>query len=452
MKYGTPVSGTISSVSPEGPGVFEKDGRTFAVRFAVPGDQVDGTFRRRDKKTLFLDAQVTSPSSDRVTPRCPFAGRCGGCAWQQMDYPAQLEWKRRLVHQALGDHIGSPLPPVEPSPDIFYYRNRMDYVFGTDGTLGLKEPEKWWSVLDLTDCHLLSPETPRILAEVRVWAKRHGLTFWNGRSGTGLLRYLMIREGKHTGERLLNLVTSAEPLPDDAAHDLVARLSPLATSIVHGVQPKITDLSLAETFRVLHGSLELHEKLTDHAFAIHPNSFFQTNTKGAEQIVHTLRGIFGADRTEQALLDLYCGVGALGINLADRFKTVRGIEVDADAIALAQKNAAANDIGNATFEAAKVEDVVTRPGAALAEQMSTSDAVILDPPRAGLHPRVVKTLVASGPADAVYVSCNYRMLARELPEILTAYRIASIRLVDLFPHTPHVETVVHLQRTSKRGT
>ncbi len=442
MKYGLPASGTISGVSPEGPGVFEKDGRTFAVRFTVPGDQVAGTVRRRDKKMNFLDAQVTSSSADRVKPRCPFAGRCGGCAWQQMDYAAQLRWKKHLVQTALGIDV----PDVLPSPDTFYYRNRMDYVFGTDGNLGLKEPEKWWSVLDLTDCFLLSPEAPRILAEVRLWAKRHALTFWDSRHGTGLLRYLMIREGKHTGERLVNVVTSAELLPTDAARDLVSRLSPLATSIVHGVQPKITDLSLAETFTVLHGSLEFHEKLADRTFAIHPNSFFQTNTKGAEQIVTILRDIFGTGRADQALLDLYCGVGALGICLADRFKTVRGIEVDAQAIALATQNAAANGIANVTFESSKVEDVVTRPGAALAELLSGSDAVILDPPRAGLHPRVVKTLAASGPAEAVYVSCNYRALARELPEILTAYRIASIRCVDLFPHTPHVETVVHLQR------
>jgi len=239
-------------------------------------------------------------------------------------------------------------------------------------------------------------------------------------------------------------VTSAEPLPDEAARDLVTRLSPLATSIVHGVQPKITDLSLAETFTVLHGTLEFREKLLNRSFAIHPNSFFQTNTRGAEQIVSILRDTFGP-RPDQTLLDLYCGVGALG------FKMVRGIEVDAQAIALATQNAAANGVANITFESSKVEDVVTRPGAALAELLSGSDAVILDPPRAGLHPRVVKTLVASGPADAVYVSCNYRVLARELPEILTAYRIVSVRLVDLFPHTPHVETVVHLQRTVKRG-
>lgn len=447
MKYGLQASGTLSGVSPEGPGVFTKDGRTFAVRFGVPGDGVEGTVRRRDKKTLFLDARVTAPSPDRVVPRCPFAGRCGGCAWQQMDYPAQLRWKKRLVTDALGMDV----PDVVPSPDTFYYRNRMDYVFGADGKLGLKEPEKWWSVLDLTDCFLLSPETPRILAEARAWAKRHDLTFWDGRTGKGLLRYLMIREGKRTGERLVNLVTGAEPLPQAAADDLVARLSPLASSIVHGVQPKITDLSLAETFHVLHGSLEFHENLGDRRFAIHPNSFFQTNTKGAELIVGILRDLFGA-RQEQALLDLYCGTGALGICLADRFKTVRGIEVDAAAIVLAKKNAAENTVANVTFDAAKVEDVVTRPGAALAELLQASDAVILDPPRAGLHPRVVKTLVADGPADAVYVSCNYRALARELPEILTAYRIADIRLVDLFPHTPHVETVVHLQRTAKRGT
>ncbi len=447
MKYGTPISGTISGLSPEGPGMFEKDGRAFAVRFSVPGDAVEGTVRRRDGSTHFLDASIVSPSPDRVAPRCPFVGRCGGCAWQQIDYTAQLAWKRKMIAVALGREVAA----VEPSPDLFYYRNRMDYVFGSDGNLGLKEPEKWWSVLDLTECFLLSPETPRILAEVRAWAARHALSFWNGRTETGLLRYLMIREGKNTGERLINVVTSAVGVENfqllhPAWADLVERLSPFATSIVHGVQPKVTDLSLAETFRVLHGSLAFHEQLAGRRFAVHPNSFFQTNSHGAERIIALLRERFGNDRKNQTLLDLYCGVGALGICVADLFKTVRGIEVDANAIVLAQQNATENNVANATFEAAKVEDVVMRPGAALAELLKSSDVVILDPPRAGLHPRVVATLAAHPPPEAIYVSCNYRALARELPALHAAFTVEDVRAIDLFPHTPHVETVVHLRR------
>lgn len=443
MKFGSQVDGTIEKLLPEGPGAFGKDGRTFAVRFAVPGDQVAGTVRRRADGLHFLDATVVSPSPERVAPRCPFVGRCGGCAWQQMDDAAQLRWKRTLVAEALPT---LEIPEPEPSPDVFYYRNRMDYVFGSGGALGLKEPEKWWSVLDLTDCFLLSPEAPRILVEVRLWAARHRLTFWDARRQAGLLRYLMVREGKRTGERLVNVVTDAEPLPDAAAADLVARLSPLASSIVHGTQPKITDLSLAETFRVLHGTLEFHEELLGKRFAIRPNSFFQTNTKGAERVIAHVDALLGGDRARQALLDLYCGVGAIGLCLARRFGSVRGVEVDAEAVALAAGNAAANDVANAAFEAAKVEDVVTRPSGALAEMLGAADVVVLDPPRAGLHPRVVKTLVAHAPPEAVYVSCNYRALARELPMLTQAFDVAAVRLVDLFPHTPHVETVVHLRR------
>ncbi len=443
MKFGTKVDGAIEKLLPEGPGVFGKDGRTFAVRFAVPGDEVSGTVRRRADGFHFLDAQVVSPAPERVTPRCPFSGRCGGCAWQQMDYAAQLRWKRTLVAAALPT---LDIPEPEPSPDVFYYRNRMDYVFGTDGALGLKEPEKWWSVLDLTECFLLSPEAPRILAEVRLWARKHALTFWDARKEEGLLRYLMIREGKRTGERLVNLVTGAEPLPDAAAEDLVARLSPLASSIVHGTQPKRTDLSLAETFRVLHGALEFRERLLGKTFAIRPNSFFQTNSAGAERVIAHVDALLGGDRARQTLLDLYCGVGAIGLCLAARFGSVRGVEVDADAVALAADNARTNGIANAAFEASKIEDVVTRPSTALAGMLEAADAVVLDPPRAGLHPRVVKTLVEHAPPEAVYVSCNYRALARELPVLTQAYDVAAVRLVDLFPHTPHVEAVVHLRR------
>lgn len=470
MKYGTPIDGTISHLLPEGPGAFEKDGRTFAVRFSVPGDSVTGTIRRRDKKIHLLEATVTSPSPDRVVPHCSFAGTCGGCAWQQINYPAQLKWKQKMVQQALGQYTeiagdaeGGTLPrasmstvgseggrtrdtlEIVPSPEQFYYRNRMDYVFGSDGTLGLKEPEKWWSVVNLTDCYLLSETAPRILAEVRAWATKNELTYWNQKTETGLLRYVMIREGKNTNERLVNIVTSGDATtPEDVWNDLVARLDHFATHIVHGRQPLQTDLSLASEFRVLKGaSLTFTERLLDKTFAIHPNSFFQTNTRGTEQLLSYLQELIPSGRH---LLDLYCGVGTIGLTLAARFQTVHGIEADAEAVALAEKNAQTNNVLNATFESAKVEDVVTRPGAALISALQKSDVCVIDPPRAGLHPRVTTTLAEHGPATLIYVSCNYRALARELTVLLQHYRIHSIRLFDLFPHTPHVETVVLLER------
>lgn len=439
MKLNERVQGKIEKVDSKGHGVMMKNDKEIVSFFTVPGDEVELMLIKRRKGQLYGRIEkILSPSPARVEPRCSFVGKCGGCPWQMVDYAKQVEYKRDLVNNTFRDHkLPFSVKSVEPCKELFYFRNRMDYVFGSDGELGLKEPEKWWSTLDLDVCFLLSESAVRVMETVRAWAKEHKLAGWDNQKYQGLLRYLVIREGKFTNERMATLITSAEDFPKASQEDLIAKLQNLTTSLYWGVNPKTTDVSLAEDLRLLSGKRYLTEKINNLSFDIHPNSFFQTNSLMAGRLMEVVREFAGLSENEQ-VLDLYCGVGFFGIGLAKSAKEVVGIELDAQAIELAKENARANGIENATFLTGSAEEMLPK--------MPRPDVVIVDPPRSGLHPRVLKTLMALSPKRIVYVSCNYSVLARELPTFLEDYEIQEMTALDLFPHTPHVEIITSLKK------
>ncbi|MDO8598571.1 MAG: 23S rRNA (uracil(1939)-C(5))-methyltransferase RlmD, partial [bacterium] len=267
----------------------------------------------------------------------------------------------------------------------------------------------------------------------RAWMREYHVTPWNNQMHKGLDRYLVIREGKRTNERMAMVITAPGELP--GREDLITRLRPLATSILWGINPRITDLSIADTVHVLHGSEELHERLGSLTFSIPTNAFFQTNTAMAERLIETVRELATPEPTD-LLVDLYCGVGVFGIALARDVTRVIGVESEPSAIPVAQRNAAANNVTNAQFVLAKSE-MWQFP-------IDPIDILIVDPPRAGLHPRVIQKILSLQPRRIVYVSCSPTALARDLKPILARYTCDAIRCLDLFPHTPHVETVVRL--------
>lgn len=437
MKFGEKVTLHIDGVDKKGRGTGTVGARRAAVPFAAPGEDVEAKLVARRQGILKMDLErLITPSPHRVVPKCRYAGKCGGCAWQQLDYAYQLELKKGLMNDALDTAgLGRPIDAVEPAPSTFYYRNRMDYGVGPKGELGLKEPGRWNSYLDLEECHLLSPESVEVMARFRAWMRANAVTPWDVRTHAGYARYLVIREGKNTGQRMVTVVTSEGPLPAQDA--LVAALAPLATTLYHGINPTVTDLSNAAQLELLAGAPHLEEKIDGRTFAIHPNSFFQTNTAMGQRLVETVREFIG-DRKPDVLLDLYCGVGLFGICLAGNASRVVGVEIDAQAIDMARMNADANGLKNAEYFAAKAESLVW--------DKEKPDLVIIDPPRAGLHPAVVKTLLERKPERIVYVSCNYESFAREWRELAAAYRVTRIRALDLFPHSPHAELVTLLER------
>lgn len=436
MKFRDQTILKITEVDKKGRGCGAVGQHRACVPFAAPGEEVEATMfgRRHGEYTMRLDRVVT-PSPHRRVPPCPYAQRCGGCAWQHLDYAYQLELKRDLLNRVLAPAGLPTLAAVEPCPREFRYRNRMDFCVGWRGEVGLKEPGRWNAYVDLDDCRLISEDGVRALRATKQYMKEAGLEPWDGKKYTGYARYVVIREGVNTGERMITLVTAAGALPQPER--LLAALGPLATTVYHGVNPTVTDLSTAETLTLLHGKELLEEKVGGRRFLIHPNAFFQTNTLMAERLVERARQYLGAARPT-ALLDLYCGTGLFGISLADTAGRVFGVEIEPSAVAAARRNAEINGLTNARFETAKAEDLLWRE--------ERPDAVIIDPPRVGLHPQVIETLLANRPPTLIYVSCNYESFARDWQRLREAYDLADAAALDLFPHSAHVELITLMKR------
>jgi 23S rRNA (uracil-5-)-methyltransferase RumA len=335
----------------------------------------------------------------------------------------------------------------------------MDFMFGWRGELGLKEAGKWWSVVDLPKCFLQSEEANEILRRVSEWSKKSDLLFWDNKKQTGFLRALVIREGKNTGERLVMLVTAESEMGVDISvvdknqRSPVIRRQPndwreifldlfedgVATSVLCGISRRATDLSIADEIVALNGKPWLHEEINGLKYRIAPNSFFQTNSEMAAELQNTVTE-FVAPKPEQKIADLYCGAGFFSLAFARAGAEVVGVEMDKAGIEAAKVNAELNAI-KADFFAAKIEDYFKDKNLAV-----DFDTVVLDPPRAGLHPKVLETLIEVLPQKIIYVSCNYNNLAKELPNFLQHYKISRIRALDLFPQTPHVEVVIELEK------
>jgi 23S rRNA (uracil1939-C5)-methyltransferase len=441
-----------------------------------------GEFAGKDKgKIKLTNVVINQTSPDRAEPPCPYFGRCGGCALQHLKPAAQANFKLSLIERAFKEPLidiqiatrtpaggageGSPEraqllvstsgeePATGPvgvltkaesagssrlieASKPLHYRNRMDFVFGPHGELGLKEAGRWDSHVNLESCLLVSPEMDDCRNRVAAWARATGLPFWDNRKYRGYFRYLVLREGRWTGERMATLVTAAGELPEAARASLVEALSPLCTTIYHGINPKVTDLSISEELHLLHGQPRLHELVGGVKYAIHPNSFFQTNTEMAERLLEHVRSLVLAG-PHAKILDLYCGSGFFSLSLARDANESLGIELDAFAIKSAQENLELNGIKNARFRA--------EPAETLSWGLEKPDVTIVDPPRSGLHPKVRNALKAGKPPRIIYVSCNPKALAFDLKELLQYYDAGSIRAFDLFPQTAHVETVVELK-------
>jgi 23S rRNA (uracil1939-C5)-methyltransferase len=445
MKLLQKVGGIVARLGKDGAGEIDRlEGKPLRVYGTIPGETVVGTTLKRGPdgiRTRLDEVSVTSPN--RVTPRCPYAGTCGGCKWQHMSYERQLQEKiDRVTRQFSDEDIALPSLTIVAAPDIYFYRNRMDFVFGRHGELGLKEPDRWWSVLDLQSCFLLSPESVEIVNKVRDWAKGTGYTYWDTKTQVGFFRYLVIREGKNTGERMVTLVTT-KGTDEQAAkmREIPDMIGTSATSVVWGISDRRTDLSIADEIIPLRGEPWMHETINGMRYKIRPNSFFQTNSTMAAKLQDAVREACG-DLDDKVLLDLCCGSGFFSVAFANAAQRVIGVEIDAEAIVSAQENASLNNV-SAEFHATPAEKFDWSSIA--------PDVAIVDPPRGGLHPDVVDTLLDKRPSRVVYVSCSYDRFLKEWigydghSGLSNGYELVAVKALDLFPHTAHVEVVFTLK-------
>jgi 23S rRNA (uracil-5-)-methyltransferase RumA len=441
MKFGDKTTLRITEMDKKGRGCGLAGQRRACAYFSAPGEEIEASLISRRQGVLIMQtAAVKTPSPHRRQPPCPHAGRCGGCKWQQFDYGFQLTLKKEILIKTLAAAgLDGKIGEVVPCPNEYQFRNRMDYCIGPKGEIGLKEPGRWNAYLDLQTCLLLSPKAVSALDIFRQYMRRNSVAPWDSRRYTGYARYLVIREGKNTDERMIIVVTAPGPLP--AREELIKELSGVATTIYHGINPLVTDLSIAPELELLAGRPYLQEKIDDRIFRIPPNSFFQTNTLMAEKLLAAVRRLLER-RPSHLLLDLYCGVGFFGISLAGLADKVIGVEIDEPAAAMARTNAEMNGVTNAEFLAAKAESLVWEKGG--------PDTVIVDPPRAGLHPSVIGALMRIGPERIIYVSCNYESFVRDWQKLGTVYDAADMEAMDLFPHTPHLELVALLEKKKNR--
>ena len=432
---------TIDSLAHGGNGVARHDGYVVFVAGAVPGDRVRAVVGKA--KRAYAEAraiEIVTPSPDRVPPRADHPG----APWQVLPYERQLAIKADQVREAL-ERIGHlsdfELEPIVPAVEQWRYRNKLEYSFGVgpDGELvcGFHAPGRWDEILPMTDCLLASERSNEVREQVLQWCRAQGLSAWDRREQIGLLRNLVVREGRRTGEVQVRLVTSPGSIDVDSLADAVE-----CDGLFWTRQEQLGETALGGETTLISGTPQLREQIGGLEFLISPEAFFQTNTEMAEQL-YSLTAEYAQLRGHERVFDLYCGIGTIGLALAVRAREVVGVEIVEPAVADAIANARINDVTNARFYAGDIRLAMRD----LVEQAGRPDVAVVDPPRAGLSQKVVRRIIEAGPKRIVYVSCNPTTLAPNAAQMVEAgYRLVRVRPVDMFPQTPHIESVALLEK------
>jgi 23S rRNA (uracil1939-C5)-methyltransferase len=432
----------IESLAFGGAGVARAEGGYVVfIEGALPGDRVRARVHKR--KRTYANArtlEVLEPSPDRVAPLADHPG----APWQVLTYERQLEIKQQQVDEALvriGRLEGYELVPIVPAVEQWRYRNKLEYSFGRgpDGELvcGFHEPGSWERIRPLEDCLLASERANEARRAVLAWCRAEGLEPFDRRARTGLLRNLVVREGRRSGQLQVRLVTAPGTLDGES----LARAVP-ADGLLWTRTDALAETTVGGETELLAGVAELDEQVAELALRISPEAFFQTNTEMAEQL-YALISREAALQGWERVYDLFCGTGSIALTLASRAGQVWGLELSELAIADAIANAARNEIENTNFFAGDVRlalrELVARAG--------RPDVVVVDPPRAGLSAKIVRRIIEAAPSRIVYVSCNPTTLAPNAAQLVEAgWALRRVTPVDMFPQTPHIECVALLER------
>jgi 23S rRNA (uracil1939-C5)-methyltransferase len=439
----------VDSLAYGGNGVARLNGFVVFVRRGLPGDTVRARVTKvKRNHAEALVTEVVEPGRVRVDAPCAHYPACGGCRFQDLAYEAQLEQKAAWLADSLRRIAGfsePPLEPIVPADSPFHYRNKMEYSFTqlVDGpTLGLHKAGRWDEVLEIETCWLTTELGNNVRNTVRAWAREEGLIAYDQATGEGYLRHLVVREGRNTGQVLVQLVTARGERFERGYLVEVLRRFPEVRSIHWSVNDSPAEVTNLPT-TLLWGDDAIEEQLCGLRFRLTPNAFLQTNTSMAELLYGLAREAAGLTGDE-TVWDLYCGIGSIGLVLARDALTVWGIDVSEESIACALENADVNGITNAAFFAGNVGQVVEE----LLDRSGAPDVVVVDPPRAGLAGKALRRLGRIGAPRIVYVSCNPTTLASDVKALRDdwGYELRRARPVDMFPHTPHVETVALLER------
>lgn len=437
----------INDLGHDGQGIGRCGEAVVFVPGALPGEPVRARLVRRARRHwLALLEEVLDPSPDRRRQPCILAGTCGGCSLQHLAPEAQVAWKRRVVADAL-ERIGGLPHPVEPvlaSTETLGYRNRAIIPLERrgDGSVGCGYYRRGsHRIVNLNHCPVLDPRLDRLVEPIKADL---AATSWPiDRDGGGGLRHLALRVGRHTGELLISLISSHDRLPGMAA--LAARWRrrwPAVVGVSLNLQPQANNVLMGPETRVIAGQGSIRERFGDHLLEIATDTFFQVFTEQAERVLPFLRSALTRHPTPGLAIDAYCGIGTFSLPMAAAGWRVEGLEVNPQAVRQAQRNAGLNGLADrCSFHSCAVAD-------GLAARLPEAGLLLLDPPRRGLDPVVLGTILASPPRQLLYLSCDPSSLARDLAVLVHdgPYALEQVQPFDFFPHTTHVETLALLQR------
>lgn len=453
----------VEQMAAEGKCISRHDGKVIFIKGVAPGDVVDIRVIKKKKQYLEGIPLAFHQYSDvRVEPFCQHFGECGGCQWQHVPYAMQVAHKQQQVTDSLQRIAKVPLPPIQPilaSANTRYYRNKLEFTFSTDrwltqeevdsgkaldkNALGFHRPQSFHKVLPIQHCYLQPDPSNAIRLAVDAYARENKLPYYNIKTHEGLLRTLVIRTA-NTGEVMVIVQFGGEAQADDVRPVMedfltfIRKSFPAITSLWYVINPKKNDTFSDLEVELYAGNPYIIEKMDDLSFRVGPKSFYQTNSAQAYVLYKVARDFAGLGGSE-IVYDLYTGTGTIANFIAGKTNKVIGIEYIPEAIEDAKTNAQINNIENTHFFAGDIKATLQRDFVA---QHGQPDVIITDPPRSGMHPDVVKTLLDIAPQKIVYVSCNPATQARDIALLYEKYEVTKVQPVDMFPHTHHVENVI----------
>jgi len=458
MKKGNELTLTIEKMAIGGRALTRHEGMVIFVDKAVVGDTVRAKiFKKKKQHAEARTIEIIQPSPFRIQPPCEYADYCGGCKWQFIDYQKQLFFKQAQVAEAL-KHIGGVDSPnvyeTIASPDQFEYRNKMEFScsdrrwlmrsemdqdIDRSFALGLHVPGTFDKVLDIQTCLLQKSQGNEILDDIRHFMKSSDMPAYGLKSHTGFWRFCVLRHSNAHDQWMVNIVTSENhPKLLQEMANLIRDKYANVVSFIHQVSSRKAAIAVGESESCLGGQSYIEDFIGSFAFNIAANAFFQTNTRAVAHLYNIVKE-YAQLKSTDVIWDLYCGTGTIAIWLADQCSSVWGIEQVPEAIANAKDNCVRNHITNCQFICGDIKDC-------LKQNLVKPDVIILDPPRAGIHPKVIPQILSIAPKRIVYVSCNPSTLARDVSLLSEKYSLTDAQPVDMFPHTFHIETVTRLER------
>ena len=443
---------TIDRVNFPNKGEASYEGQLVKFKGGIQGQRVRARVSRKKKDHIEAKIlEVVEKSPIEGESACPHFGICGGCVYQTLSYERELEYKERQVKELFQKAgIEAEFLGIEGSPRLVGYRNKMEYTFGDeekDGplALGLHRKARFYEVVNTDHCNIVDGDFTRIRQGVLGYFQEKGAKYYNKRKAEGFLRHLVIRKALSTGEILVNLVTTSQDNLDREEfinHLLKLELDGEIKGILHSINDGLGDVVVADRLELLYGRDYIIEEILGLKFRISPFSFFQTNSFGAEKLYSIVRDFIG-DKKSNVVFDLYSGTGTIAQILSAVAKKIIGIEIVEEAVEKARENAKLNGLDNVFFIAGDVlkavDDLEEKP-----------DLIVIDPPRDGIHPKAINKIIDFNPKTFVYVSCNPVTLVRDLQVFeKRGYKVEQVKLMDMFPRTPHVECVVLMSRVGK---